>query len=102
MTRCSRQNAQHHSRMTQAHYNDISCWLVSLRLSFLNDQEPMFIVPLDLADPMPALLPRGIKIRDTLCRKGQIVHRYNESQSSKVIDNVGVRHLEAIAYLIVL
>lgn len=102
MARCSWQDAQHNSRMAQAHHNDISCWLVSLGLSLLNYQKPMFVVPLHLANPMPVRLPRGVKILDTLCRKSQIADRYHESQSSKVIDDVSVRHLKAMAYLIVL
>ena len=79
MARCSRQHAQHNSCVTQADHNDISRRLVCLGLNLQHNQESLLVMPLDLTNMMPELLPRDVKIFNTLCCEGQIVHRHYES-----------------------
>lgn len=79
MARFSWQDPQYNPRGAQTHDNDVSCWLVRLGLGSLNDQKPMFVVPLHFAYPMPVRLSRRVEIFDVFGSESQIGHRHHET-----------------------
>lgn len=83
--------------MAEADDGDVAGWLIWLWLRLNDDHQPVRLISLKSAGPVPQSLPGGKKILDAFNREVNRIDLDGEAKTREVLNDVTVRHFDAAA-----